>query len=54
MGFSMYRVYIYLYVAQLISSTPLALKGTLHHYSAGDVNGVSVSGRCNKHPNGNT
>ena len=49
-----FNVYIYLYAVQLTSSAPLALQGALHHKLAGDVNGVRVSGRCDKHPNGKT
>ena len=35
---------------QLTSSAPLALQGALQHQLAGDVNGVSVSASCDKHP----
>ena len=43
-------MYIIIYM-RLTSSAPLALQGALHHWSAGDVNGVSVSASCDKHPN---
>ena len=33
---------------------PLALQGASHHKLAGDINGVSVSASCDKHPNVHT
>ena len=41
---------MYLHTVQLTSSAPFASQGALQHQLAGDVNGVSVSASCDKHP----
>ena len=41
---------MYLHTVQLTSRAPLASQGALQQQLAGDVNGVSVTASCDKHP----